>query len=80
MNGDHARTQSKHRATGNAARSHSTLSGVWPDLGGCPDTGRTPDKILYWALVEAWDRTDGQGCVRLADTLADHRTLAAATA
>jgi hypothetical protein len=43
MNGDHARTQSKHHATANAARSRSTLSGIWPDCGRCPDTGRKPD-------------------------------------
>jgi hypothetical protein len=43
VNGDHARIHSKHRATTNAARSHSTLSGVWPDFGRCPDSGRKPD-------------------------------------
>jgi hypothetical protein len=56
MNGDHARTQSKHRATANVAGSHSTLSGVWPDFGRCPDFGRKPD-IAIARLCTFFDPT-----------------------
>jgi len=52
MNGDHARTRSKHRAAANVARLHSTLSGVWPDYGLCPDIGQNPDTPAgHWPLA-----------------------------
>jgi hypothetical protein len=65
MNGDHARTQSKHRATANVARSRSTLSGVWPDFGRCPDIGRQSDIAMQgrrYLLVPARGCVDGLPC------------------